>query len=377
MSAGDSGWQIWIDTGGTFTDALGLDPQGRLHRAKILSSAALRGTAERHLSPTRVRIRADWSLPDDFVRGFRFRALERAECGPAGPRHEPAVARYDASASTLDLSHPPAGDLPPGAPFEVVSPEEAPVLATRLLTRTPPDRPLPAVSVRLATTLGTNVLLTRQGAPTALFITRGFGDLLRIGTQQRPDLFALDVRVPGPLYQEVVEVEERLAADGTVLRPLDEGQVEEEAARVLGLDIRSAAVALAHSHRNPAHERRLREILAGRGFRHISCSAELAPFIRLLPRAETAVVDACLAPVVRSYLERVRAGGGGRLHVMTSAGGLAALETIHPKDMLLSGPAGGVVGAAAAGRRAGFARVIAFDMGGTSTDVARYDGDYE
>ena len=373
IAGGPAGWQIWIDTGGTFTDALGVDPQGRLRRAKILSTGALRGAIVRRLSATRVQVRADWALPDDFIRGFRFRLLGSPP-GRAAP--EATVTRYDARACGLELSQAIPGDLPAGAPFEVLSPEEAPVLAARILTGTPPDRPLPAVAMRLATTLGTNALLTRQGVPTALFITEGFGDLLRIGTQQRPDLFALDIRRPEPLYAEVVEVAGRLAADGSVLRPLDEKAAGEAAARLAGRGFDSAAVALIHSHRNPEHERSLKEILARRGFRHVSCSSELAPFIRLLPRAETAVVNAYLAPVIHAYLARVR-GGAGRLHVMTSAGGLVAVGTVRPKDMLLSGPAGGVVGAAAAGRRAGFDRVIAFDMGGTSTDVARYDRDFE
>jgi 5-oxoprolinase (ATP-hydrolysing) len=380
-TSGEPGvWQIWVDTGGTFTDALGVDPQGHLRRAKILSTSALRGAIVARLSPTRLTIRTDWSLPDDFIRGFRFRALGREAPGPV-------VTRYEARTSEIDLSDAAPVDLPAGAPFEVLSPDEAPVLAARILTGTPPDRPLPPLAMRLATTLGTNALLTRRGAPTALFITEGFGDLLRIGTQQRPDLFALDIRRPEPLYAEVVEVGGRLAADGSVVRPLDERAADDAAARLAGQGIESAAVALLHSHRNPEHEHILKRILAKRGIRHISCSSELAPFMGLLPRAETAVVNAYLAPILEAYLARVHGGpdaaagrGGGaagRLHIMTSAGGLVAVEAVRSKDMLLSGPAGGVVGAAAAGRRAGFDRVIAFDMGGTSTDVARVDGDFE
>src|SRR6185503_6070104 len=177
----------------------------------------------------RLKIETDWSLPDDFIRGFRFQALGpeapgREAPGPDQPGSEAPgslVSRYDARTSEIELSRAVPFDRPAGAPFEVLSPEEAPVLAARILTGTPPDRPLPPLSMRLATTLGTNALLTRKGAPTALFITEGFGDLLRIGTQQRPDLFALDIRRPEPLYAEVVEVRGRLAADGSVLHPLD------------------------------------------------------------------------------------------------------------------------------------------------------------
>ncbi len=366
-----AGWRVYIDTGGTFTDALAIDDSGGVRRTKILSSAALRGTIERREGPMRLRVRADWSLPDDFLRGFRFRTLE-----PDAVDRE--VLRYDPAAAVIEISSEWPRDLLPGERFEVVSSEEAPVLAARILTRTPPGEPLPIDGLRLATTLGTNALLERRGVPVALFVTRGFGDLLFIGTQQRPDLFALDVQRKKPLYEAAVEVEERIAPDGSVLRPLDEGEVEKAAARLVDRGIVSAAIALLHSHKNPRHEERVEEILARRGFRHVSRSSALSPFIKILPRAETAVVDAYLAPVVRSYLDRVRTSVvGGRLHVMTSAGGLVSVETVRPKDMLLSGPAGGVVGAARAGRRSGFPKVIAFDMGGTSTDVARIDGDYE
>ncbi len=364
-------WQVWIDTGGTFTDGVGIDPEGRLQRVKILSTSALRGTVARHAGPARIQIGQTWNLPPDFICGFRFRLLGR-------PHPELTVRRYDPAASLLDLSDPLPEPTEPGTPFEVISVEEAPVLAARLLTRTPPGRPLPAMAMRLATTLGTNALLERRGVRVALFITRGFGDLLRIGTQQRPDLFALEIRRPDALYEAAVEVPERMAADGTVLEPLDVVQAESEAARLVRTGVQAAAVALLHSYRNPRHEEILKEILLRSGLRQVSCSSEVAPFIKILPRAETAVVDAYLAPILRDYLDGVRSRfASGRLHVMTSAGGLMSPEAIRPKDCLLSGPAGGVVGAAAAGKRSGYDKVIVFDMGGTSTDVARFDGDYE
>ena len=186
------------------------------------------------------------------------------------------------------------------------------------------------------------------------------------------------MRKPEPLYEHVVEVPERLAADGSVVESLS---LDELRPRVEGLrekGVRVAAIALLNAYRNPRHERALRGFLLEQGFEHVSASSELAPRIQLLPRAETAVVDAYLAPVIRDYLERVGEGlPSGTLHAMTSAGGLQRAGSFAAKDSLLSGPAGGVVGAAAAARRSGFARVLAFDMGGTSTDVARFDGDYE
>ncbi len=364
--------QVWIDTGGTFTDGLALDAAGCLRRAKVLSTSALRGTLLRPVDDTTFEVREDWGAVADLVRGFAFRRLDRE-------RAEATVAAYDPAGGRLRLDAPLDEPPAPGTPFEVVSPEEAPVLAARLLTGTPPDRPLDLGGMRLGTTLGTNALLERRGVPTALFITRGFGDLLEIGTQQRPELFALDVRKPPPLYSEVVEVPERLAADGSVLEPLDEAAVAGAAGDLLARGVRVAAVALLHAYRNPAHERRVEALLREAGFEHVSASAALAPGIGLLTRAQTAVVDAYLAPEVRSYLEHVATSLGerGRLHVMTSAGGLVSSQSFSPKDSLLSGPAGGVVGAALAGRRSGFERLLAFDMGGTSTDVARIDGDYE
>ncbi|MFQ5753719.1 MAG: hydantoinase/oxoprolinase family protein, partial [bacterium] len=238
--------------------------------------------------------------------------------------------------------------------------------------------PLPNMFMRLASTRGTNALLERKGVPVALFITRGFTDLLRIGTQQRPELFALEIRKPEPLYEAVVSVKERIAADGSILEPLALQELAAEIEKLLKRGIRVAGIAFMHSYRNPRHEQQLAKLLLDSGFQHVSCSAELAPFIKILPRAETAVVDAYLAPIMKDYLNRVLSSlSGGCLHVMTSAGGLVEARQFHAKDGLLSGPAGGVVGAAIAGRDSGFDKLIAFDMGGTSTDVARFDGEYE
>nr|MDQ3309926.1 hydantoinase/oxoprolinase family protein [Gemmatimonadota bacterium] len=364
-------WQVWVDTGGTFTDCLAQDPAGRLHRTKVLSSSALRGTVQEPLSPTELRVQEAWGVPPDFVRGFQFRVLGAESSGIA-------VAAHDPEASIISLADPLPQPPPEGAAFELVSRDEAPILAARLVTGTPADASLPPLAMRLATTRATNALLEHKGAPVALFITRGFRDLLRIGTQQRPDLFALRVRKPEPLYASVVEVPERLAADGGVLQRLDTAQLAPVAARLLREGVRGAAVALMHSFRDPRHEQELKAFLLDAGFDYVSCSAELAPFIRLLPRAETAVVDSYLAPAIQEYLQGVQGAlPEGQLHVMTSAGGLVRPEGFRAKDALLSGPAGGVVGAALAGRRAGHDHVIAFDMGGTSTDVARFDGDFE
>jgi 5-oxoprolinase (ATP-hydrolysing) len=380
-------WRICVDTGGTFTDCVAFTPDGDVRRAKILSSSAIRGSVESQPTSSSIVVSSSWSFPEAFVRGQHLTiGSGRSEIASVIDAFNPADRRLE-----LRTAIP---GVPPGTTFEIQFNEEAPVVACRLVTGTPAGAPLPPIRLRLATTRGTNALLTRRGDPPVLFITKGFADLLEIGTQQRPDLFALDIVKPAPLTMAVVEVDERLAADGSVLRPLDERGLYAEAVRAVGkLGCTTAAIVLMHSYRNPDHERRAAEILSRAGFSHISTSADLAPRIKMLPRAQTAVVNAYLAPTIGRYVSgvsyEIRATGPGKrpadernssIHFMTSAGGLVRAESFCAKDSLLSGPAGGVVGAVQAGRRAGFDRLIAFDMGGTSTDVARYDGadgDYE
>jgi 5-oxoprolinase (ATP-hydrolysing) len=362
-------WRIWIDTGGTFTDGLGRSPEGEAVRAKVLSHGALRSRIVARPSPRDLEVAPGWDLPDGFFDGWS------ARCGSAQ-----AVEIEASSPATGWLAARAAwpAEVEPGEAIELATGEEAPVVAARCLTGTSLHQAFPPLEVRLATTRGTNALLERQGAPTALFITRGFADLLEIGNQQRPDLFALAVRREAPLYAAVVEVDERLAASGEVVKPLDPVSFEAAAKDLVSRGIRVAAVALLHSYRHPAHERTVAQRLRGLGFEHVSCSAELVPRIQIVPRAETAVVDAYLSPVIGEYLEAVERGlGGARLHVMTSAGGLQRSGDFRAKDSLLSGPAGGAVGAAAAGQRSGCQRLVAVDMGGTSTDVSRYDGRLE
>lgn len=372
-------WRIWIDTGGTFTDCLAVDPAGRMHRAKVLSTGALRGRVAGVAGRGDILfVEQDWGAPSRFIDSFRLRV---PGVTPAGD--ERAVLGFDAEGGVIRLDRPLAPPPPPGAMFEVASDEEAPIVAARLVTRTLPGRPLPPIEMRLGTTRGTNALLERAGAPVAFFVTRGFADLLEIGTQQRPDLFALRIVKPPPLHRHVVEVPERLAADGTVVSPLDLAAIEGRVRSLVGGGVRCAAIALIHAWINPEHERTLETYLRVAGFEHVSASASLSPTIRLLPRAQTAVVNAYLSPVVGGYLGRVsasigvgagtggEAGSSGALRVMTSAAGLVSARAFRPIDSLLSGPAGGVAGAADAAARSGFTRIITFDMGGTSTDVAR------
>jgi len=360
-------WRLCVDTGGTFTDCLAIDPQGREHRAKVLSSGALRAGVAEVESPSRFRLEGPWISTPAFAVGARLR--------PSPDSGAATEIRTMDTRGWVDID-PPLEPVARGQAVEISTGEEAPILAARLVTGAAPGRTLPPMELRLATTRGTNALLERHGAPVAFFVTEGLADLLLIGDQTRPELFTLRVRRPRPLYRSVVEVRERLGAGGEVVVPLDLDRLRADARAAVASGLRVGAVALAHAWTNGAHERAVGEILAEAGFEHVSLSSALGASIGLLARAETAVINAFLAPVVGRYLDAVERplGEGSDLRVMTSAGGLVDRAGFEPKDSLLSGPAGGVIGAAAAGRLAGFERIISFDMGGTSTDCARCEG---
>ncbi len=237
----------------------------------------------------------------------------------------------------------------------------------------------PIAEVRIGTTVATNALLERKGERLALVTTRGFGDALRIGTQARPEIFARHIVLPEQLPAHVLEIDERVGADGTVLRPLDEDAARAAFASLRGEGFDAVAIVLMHGWKHREHEARLAAIARDLGFAQVSVSHELAPLIRLVPRGDTTVVDAYLSPVLRRYVERLRASlpETGSLRFMQSNGGLAEVGSFRGKDAILSGPAGGVVGMVAAAERLGHRKLIGFDMGGTSTDVAHYAGEYE
>ena len=230
--------------------------------------------------------------------------------------------------------------------------------------------------VRMGTTVATNALLERKGARVALAITAGFGDALRIGYQARPEIFARNIVLPEQPYETVVEIGERVGADGTVIRPLDEEAAQAALQAVFDGGIRALAIILMHGWKYRDHERRLAAIAAAIGFAQVSVSHEVAPLIKLVGRGDTTVVDAYLSPVLRDYVARVAAGlpAVADLKFMQSNGGLAKAGAFRGKDAILSGPAGGVVGMVAASREE---RLIGFDMGGTSTDVSHYAGRFE
>ncbi|MGR9225225.1 hydantoinase B/oxoprolinase family protein [Rhizobium leguminosarum] len=302
----ESHWDFWIDRGGTFTDVIGRDTEGRLHARKMLSE-----------NPSAYR--------DAAVAGIR-------------------------ALMGLDASEP----IPAGAIGEV----------------------------RMGTTVATNALLERKGEPTALITTRGFRDALEIGYQARPDIFAKHVVKPELLYGIVAEIDERVLADGEVEKELNEAEVRKAVEKIAARGFKSIAIVLMHAYRYPSHEQAIAAIARQMGFPQVSVSHEVSPLVKFVGRGDTTVVDAYLSPILRRYVAQVTEEldierTGARLTFMTSSGGLTAASLFQGKDAILSGPAGGVVALAQTGAEAGFAKVIGFDMGGTSTDVAHFDGEYE
>ena len=292
---------------------------------------------------------------------------------------------------------------------------DAAVQGIRDLLGLQPGEPIPPRSIgaiKMGTTVATNALLERKGERTLLVTTRGFRDALKIGYQARPKIFARHIIKPDMLFERVIEVDERVRADGTVEAAPDLALVRRDLERALADGIGAVAIVFMHSYHHPAHERQVAALARELGFRQVSVSHEVSPLIKLVGRGDTTVVDAYLSPILRRYVAQVaqeldshssavpdrgaRSRGpheaapereegaspgaaetGVRLMFMMSSGGLTAAELFQGKDAILSGPAGGVVGMAATGREAGFERLIGFDMGGTSTDVSHYDGTFE
>ncbi len=366
----DNPWQLSIDTGGTFTDCVALSPAGITTYSKVLSSGKIGGRALAGPNRQTIKVTVKTTLTDNLFTGY--------QCVFPDKNWQSVVSKHD-DKGNFTLQEPlPAGLANRETLVYLTANEEAPVLAARIATQTPLSRPLPPVSLRLGTTKGTNALLEGKGAPTALVVTRGFKDLLTIGTQQRPELFALEVNKRKTLPQYIIEVEEQISADGDVIIPLQEEAVKQCLAELKESACEAVAIAFKNSYLNPEHELMLARAIEQETKVAITCSARLYPAIKYLTRTETAVVNAYLAPVLASYFNNIsRLIGKGRIRVMTSAGALAKLTSFNAKDSLLSGPAGGIVGAARAATEAGFNQVLTIDMGGTSTDVSRYDHGFD
>ncbi len=356
-------WKLSVDTGGTFTDCFCQDPDGTIKRLKVLSNSTLRGKIESRTAADKFSIKTNWNFDPALLQGYEIELL------PGGQISKIKQADNDL---LLVTDHVKDGEF---THFEIRSQEEVPVFAARLLTGTGLEEELPVVDIRLGTTRGTNALLEKAGAPVILLVTSGFGQLLEIGTQQRPDLFSLDI-VKGPVfYEEVIEVTERMGANGEVLSGLTTGECERIIRMLEKYDPEkvSLAVAFLHSHKNPSHENQLTKHLQEAGFEWVSTSSGLSANSKILFRAQTTVVNAYLAPIMHRYFRSIEGRSNGSLKIMTSAGHLAGMKRFTPKDGLLSGPAGGIKGAAFTGAQCGISRMVTFDMGGTSTDVSIYD----
>jgi 5-oxoprolinase (ATP-hydrolysing) len=365
-------YEIYVDTGGTFTDCLGQDPDGRWIRRKVLSTGSLRGLVKNWIDAKTLAISENWELAEDIIRGYRFVLLNHTHATTF-------IQCYEIGNKVLRLTKElPKRLLVTDVSFEIRSEEEAPVLGARLITGTPLDLDLPPIRLKLGSTRGTNALLERKGAELILFVTRGFKDILEIGYQQRQDIFALEVKKRKMLYHRVIEVDERIDSNGNVIQPLDTVKIARDLRKIKRKGFDSVAISLLNSFVNPVHEEILARFLKKEGIESISVSARLSGQIKYIDRTETATVNAYLSPDFRTYLENIRSSiRSGGIHVMTSSGGLIKEQLFKAKDSLLSGPAGGVVGAVTVGKSLGRQKIISFDMGGTSTDVSRYDGEFD
>jgi len=362
-------WQIWIDTGGTFTDCIATDPKGNFKRLKVLSSGVLRGRIVRQLSPNSFQVEMNWPVVQDIFAGFDLYFLEA--------NVKVKIKSVDLAKSIIYIDKPIAKKIN-HLTIEVSTGEEVPVFATRFLTSTSLQQPFPKIEMKLGSTRGTNALLERKGAKTVFITTKGFKDLLAIGTQQRPDLFALKIEKEKPLYTTAIEANERINSDGEILIKLTQSEIDLVIKKLKKEKADSVAIAFINSYKNPLHEIQLEQALLIAGFKFISISHRLSNQIKILPRAETTVVNAYLAPIIQVYLGNIQKGLiNTDLKVMTSAGSLCGVQDFFPKDSLLSGPAGGVVGAATSAKKSRIDRLITFDMGGTSTDVSLYHQRYD
>lgn len=375
MDNSSTQWQIWIDTGGTFTDCIAIAPNGKKHRIKVLSTGRLRGVIQEQLSDNRFKFQANWQVKQNLFTGYKFRILDHNQAAAKIKfiDWENQILEIDKKIEIFSLDT-----------FEITAEEEAPILATRLITSTALGVPFPPLQIRLGSTKGTNALLEKKGAPLTLIITAGFKDLLAIGTQQRPDLFQLNIPDPTLLYTNVIEVQERLSSTGAIINPLTKKEVERVIEQCKESNTKAIAISCLHAYLNPIHEQKIAQALSRAGFEYISISSDLSPNIQILPRTNTAVVDAYLSPIISNYLQNITSvlrnenfTNNISLKVMTSMGSLVDAQFFKAKDSLLSGPAGGIVGAARVAKEMGFSKLLSLDMGGTSTDTAHYNGSFD
>jgi 5-oxoprolinase (ATP-hydrolysing) len=350
---------------------MAIDPGGKVYRVKVLSTGRLRGVIKKCLAPGRYAIEQNWELKDDLFRQYHFHILGSA-------RGEIKVHAFDPQRSILEISEP-GCNIPEKAEFEITAHEEAAILAARLVTGTGLSEELPVMEMRIGSTKGTNALLEGKGTPPLLITTKGFSDLSLIGTQQRNDLFTLNILKDQVLFSKVIEVDERVNAQGEVIEELSENKLNILLREVFNCKPRVVVVAFLNSYRNPVHEKTVYNVLKTAGIQYVCASHMPERSVRFLPRMGTALINGYLMPVIEEYLTGIenKLPGGSELKIMTSSGGLSDARHFHPKDSLFSGPAGGLVGAVSVSEKLDLPAIISFDMGGTSTDVSRYSGSYD
>ncbi|AMV34266.1 Acetophenone carboxylase gamma subunit [Pirellula sp. SH-Sr6A] len=364
--------QVWCDVGGTFTDCIVRFPDGQRKSIKVLSHGVVQGVIANRDPDGKFTVSGRNDDPNAFWLGATlcFFDTKGHACG------ESTCSEY--RNGTFSCSPP---LLPQSHSVEIRSGMEAPILATRLLLGIAPTQSLPPLSIRLGTTRGTNALLTRTGERTLFVTTKGFADLLAIGYQERPSLFELSVCKRPVLYDRVMEIEERLDAAGNVSIAMDLEQARAQLKRAYDEGYRTLAVCFIHAYLQPEHERAIYRLAEEIGFHHTVLSHEVAPMIKAVSRGETTVLDAYLTPIIQTYLHRVREqfqqADADDLLIMTSAGGLVRADEYRGKDSVLSGPAGGAVALQSLGKSLGFPQLVGLDMGGTSTDVCRVDGELD
>tara|TARA_R110002072_G_scaffold243821_2_gene403092 strand:- start:72738 stop:76577 length:3840 start_codon:yes stop_codon:yes gene_type:complete len=367
-------WEFWIDVGGTFTDCIYRRPDNSVSTLKVLSSGITKGIVEETSGSDRFVDLGRVGDPDGFWAGYTIRFLDDS----GRVIHSGRVRKSQSENGLLGVEQLLPPQVAPGTRYELGGSEEAPILAIRRAMSLSLQEKIPRVSVRLGTTRGTNALLTRTGARTAFITTKGFRDVLLIGNQDRPRLFDLAIHKPEPLFEQTVEIDERMNAEGSVLKSPNEDEVRTQLKQLHDSGVESVAICLLHAFANSEHEQLVEEIARDVGFTEISTSHCLSPLIRIVSRGDTTIADAYLNPILRDYVERLRRSlGDSSLRMMTSAGGLVDADHFVGKDSILSGPAGGVIGFSRVARQAGFEKSLGFDMGGTSTDVSRFDGQYE
>ena len=330
-------WEFWIDVGGTFTDCLARTPEDRIVTCKVLSSGVTKGVISEALAFDRFRDPRRQGEPADFWVGCTLTLLDSA----GQPRFTSPVTTFNPQDGLLRTATHLPSDLEPGTAYELTTGEEAPILAIRTLLRLPRREAIPPVSVRLGTTRGTNALLTRRGARTGFVTTKGFADILKIANQDRPRLFDLAIKRPEPIFERVVEIDERVDAQGTILKAPDPERVREQLTEFKAAGVQSLAICLLHSFAQPAHEQLVEQLARETGFSEISTSSRLSPLIKIVSRGDTTTVDAYLNPILRQYVQTLRTSlPGSTLRLMTSAGGLVDADRFVGKDSILSGPAG-------------------------------------